>query len=64
MREYRGFRSWLDNVREFSRRLIKQSLIDGDGKDIMSIILRANESSSPKNKMPDNEMVDQIVFVT
>jgi cytochrome P450 len=61
MREYRGFRSWLDNVREFSRRLIKQSLIDGDGKDIMSIILRANESSSPKNKMPDNEMVDQIV---
>jgi cytochrome P450 len=64
MREYRGFRTWLDNVREFSRRLIKQSLLSGDGNDIMSIILRANESSSPKNKMPDDEMVDQIVFVT
>ncbi|KAN0129576.1 cytochrome P450 [Lactarius tabidus] len=61
MREYRGFRTWLDNVREFSRRLIKQSLLSGDGNDIMSIILRANESSSPKNKMPDDEMVDQIV---
>ncbi|KAH8998336.1 cytochrome P450 [Lactarius hatsudake] len=59
-REYRGFRSWLDNVRIFSRGLIKQSTDKGDGNDIMSVLLRANASSSPKNKMTDDEMVDQI----
>ena len=64
MREYRGFRSSLDRIREFSRGLIKQSLNQGDGNDIMSVLLRANASSSPKNKMSDNELVDQIVYVT
>jgi cytochrome P450 len=64
MREYRKFRFWLGNVREFSRKLIEKSLTNRDGNDILSLILRANESSSPKNKMPDDEMVDQIVFVT
>ena len=64
MREYCGFRSWLDHVREFSRGLIKESLNQGDGNDIMSVLLRANASSSPKNKMHDSELVDQIVFVT
>ncbi|KAH9018119.1 cytochrome P450 [Lactarius pseudohatsudake] len=59
-REYRGWRSWLDNVRVFSRGLIKQSTDKGDGNDIMSILLRANGSSNPKNKMTDDEMVDQI----
>jgi len=38
MREYRGFRSWLDNVRKFSKVLIKQSMVKGDGNDIMSIL--------------------------
>ncbi|KAH8995444.1 cytochrome P450 [Lactarius akahatsu] len=59
-REYRGLRSWLDNVRVFSRGLIKQSTDKGDGNDIMSVLLRANGSSNPKNKMPEDEMVDQI----
>ncbi|KAH9066249.1 cytochrome P450 [Lactarius vividus] len=59
-REYRGFRSWLDNVRIFSRGLIKQSTDNGDGNDIMSVLLRANGSSNPKNKMTDDEMVDQV----
>ncbi|KAH8998335.1 cytochrome P450 [Lactarius hatsudake] len=59
-REYRGFRSWLDNVRVFSEGLIKLSTDKGDGNDIMSVLLRANASSNPKNKMADNEMVDQI----
>ena len=63
LREYHGFRSWLDSVREFSRGLIKQSLIKGDGNDIMSVLLRANGASNPKNKMPDDEMVDQIACV-
>ncbi|KAF8258386.1 cytochrome P450 [Lactarius quietus] len=59
-REYRGFRSWLDNVREFSRGLIKQNTVKGDGRDIMSVLLSANEASDPKNRIPDDEMVDQI----
>jgi len=63
-REYRGFRSWLDNVREFSRGLIKQSMDKGDGNDIMSVLLRANGSSNPKNRMDDSELVDQIACVT
>ena len=64
MREYRGFRTWLDNVREFSRGPIKQCLVKGDGNDIMSVLLRANEASSPKNKMSEDEIVDQIACVT
>lgn len=62
-REYRGFRSGLDHIREFSRELIKQSMARGDGSDVMSVLLRANGSSSPKNKMSDEELVDQIAFV-
>jgi cytochrome P450 len=64
MREYRGFRAWQDTIREFSRGLIKQNMEKGDGKDIMSVLLRANGSSIPKNKMSDDEMVDQIACVT
>jgi len=63
MREYRGLRSWLDSVRELSRGLIKQSLDKGDGNDIMSVLLRANGASNPKNKMSDDEMVDQVATV-
>ncbi|KAH9011066.1 cytochrome P450 [Lactarius hengduanensis] len=58
-RKYRGLRSWVDNVRVFSRGLIKQSTDKGDGNDILSVLLRANGSSNPKNKMTDDEMVDQ-----
>jgi len=60
MREYRGFRAWQDSIREFSRGLIKQNMAKGDGRDIMSVLLRANGSSIPKNKMSDDEIVDQI----
>ena len=62
-REYRGFRSWLDKVRVFSRGLIEQSIVKGDGNDIMSVLLRANGSSNPKDKMPDDELVDQVMCV-
>ncbi|KAI0306242.1 cytochrome P450 [Multifurca ochricompacta] len=59
-REYRRFRSFLDYIRNMSREMIKESMINGDGKDIMSVLLRANESSDPKSKMADNEVIDQI----
>ena len=64
LREYRRFRSFLDFMRNFARGLIKERDIKGDGKDIMSVLLRANESSDPKNKMADSEVVDQIACVT
>ncbi len=35
----------------------------GAGKDIMSMLLRANDSADPNNKMADNEVVDQISCV-
>ena len=63
MREYRGLRSWLDSVRGLSKGLIKQNLVRGDGNDIMSVFLRANGASNPKNKMSDDEMVDQVAYV-
>jgi len=64
LREYRRFRSFLDYMRNFARGLIEESQVKGDGKDIMSVLLRANESSDPKNKMADNEVVDQIACVS
>jgi cytochrome P450 len=60
MREYNRFRSFLDFIRDFARGLIKDSKVNPNGKDIMSVLLRANESTDPKNQMPYNEVVDQI----
>ncbi|KAI0263461.1 cytochrome P450 [Gloeopeniophorella convolvens] len=60
VREYRRFRSFLDFMRNFSREMVKQSMINGDGKDIMSVLLRANESEDPKSKMTETEVIDQI----
>ena len=59
-REYRRFRYFLDYIRTFARGLIKESKIKGGGKDIMSVLLRANESSDPKNRLTDSEVIDQI----
>lgn len=62
-REYRRFRHFLDYIRNFARGLIKESQIKGDGKDIMSVLLRANVSSDPTNRLTDSELVDQISCV-
>ncbi|KAI0263458.1 cytochrome P450 [Gloeopeniophorella convolvens] len=59
-REYRRFRHFLDYARSFSRDLLKTSLAKGDGKDIMSVLLRANQSGDPGSKMTEGEVVDQI----
>ena len=47
-------------MRNFSRGIIEKSMIEGDGKDVMSVLLRANASEDPKRKLSDIEMVDQI----
>ena len=37
-------------------------MIRGDGKDMMSVLLRANSSEDPKGKMSNDEIVDQISY--
>ncbi|KAN0129558.1 cytochrome P450 [Lactarius tabidus] len=59
-REYRRFRSYSDYVRSFAQGLIKESMIRGDGKDMMSVLLRANSSENPNSKMSNDEIIDQI----
>ena len=38
-------------------------MIRGDGRDIMSVLLRANSAEDPKSKMSEEEIVDQISCV-
>jgi hypothetical protein len=47
-------------MRSFSQGIIEKSIIEGDGKDIMSVLLRANESKDPRAKLSDIEMLAQI----
>jgi cytochrome P450 len=63
-REYRRFRSYSDYVRIFAQDMIKESMIRGDGKDMMSVLLRANLSEDPKSKMSEEEIVAQISCVS
>ncbi|KAI9446009.1 cytochrome P450 [Lactarius indigo] len=57
---YRGLRGYSAFMRNFSRGIIEKSVIEGDGKDVMSVLLRANASEDPKGRLSDIEMVDQI----
>ncbi|THH11303.1 hypothetical protein EW146_g8088 [Bondarzewia mesenterica] len=59
-REYTRFRKYLDFARIFSQRIIKKSEAQGDGKDIMSVLLRANSSENPMARLSDSEMIDQM----
>ncbi|KAI0293886.1 cytochrome P450 [Multifurca ochricompacta] len=59
-REYRRFRKYLDYVRSFARDLVKESMVKGDGNDVMSVLLRANSSEDPNSKMYYDELIDQI----
>ncbi|KAI0263455.1 cytochrome P450 [Gloeopeniophorella convolvens] len=60
MREYRRFREYLDFVRVFARDLIEKSSAKSGGKDILSILLQANQSEDPKGRLSDQEAIDQI----
>jgi cytochrome P450 len=58
--QYRRYRNYLAFMRNFSQGMIEKSIIEGDGKDIMSVLLRANASEDPRGRLSDTEMVDQI----
>ena len=61
-REYRRFRHYLNFMRVYGRDMISQTQVDtkGAGKDIMSVLLRANEAEESKLKLSDSEVIDQI----
>jgi len=62
-REYRRLRTFLDYSLSFSRDLVGDSVEDTDGKDIMSVLLRANASENDTNRMSDDETFSQVVCV-
>ena len=49
-------------MRVFGRKMISQTQVDtkGAGKDIMSVLLRANEAEEAKLRLSEGEVVDQI----
>ncbi|EIM91061.1 cytochrome P450 [Stereum hirsutum FP-91666 SS1] len=59
MKEYSRFRHYLDFIRGVGRDFIANNEA-GDGKDILSILLRANKSENAKTRLSDIETVDQI----
>jgi cytochrome P450 len=63
LREYRRFRTFLDFSESFSRDIISESKEKRDGKDMISVLLRANASENPNDKMTDSEVVSQVTYV-
>ena len=63
LREYSRLRTFLDYSQRFSRDLVKQSMEKLDGKDMMSVLLRANASENPNEQMTDDEVIYQISCV-
>ncbi|KAH9032515.1 cytochrome P450 [Lactarius hengduanensis] len=57
---YRQLRRYSAFMRNFSQGIVERSIIEGDGKDLMSVLLRANASEDPRRTLSDIEMVDQI----
>ena len=60
IREYRRGRNWLDFARVMAGDIIRKSEAQGDGKDVMSVLIRANESENPKTRLSQPEVLDQI----
>jgi len=63
-REYRRFLRYTRFMRKFSQGMIEKSTIQGDGNDIMSVLLRANTSEDPRTRLSKKEVADQIKYAT
>jgi len=59
-REYRRFLRFTRFMRKFSQGMLEKSTIQGDGNDIMSVLLRANASEDPRTRLSNREVADQI----
>lgn len=62
-REYSRFRRYQDYMRVFARDMIAKSEARGDGKDIMSVLLRADKTEQDRLKLTELEILDQIAYV-
>ena len=65
-RGYSRFREYQDFIGPYGRKLIAQTQKDtkGAGKDVMSVLLRANEAEETRLKLSDVEVVAQISYVS
>ena len=63
LREYRRFRTFLDFSDNFSRDIVRESTERSGGKDMISVLLHANASENPINKLTDDEVIAQITCV-
>ncbi|KAA1474631.1 cytochrome P450 [Dentipellis sp. KUC8613] len=59
-REYRRFRQYTEFMNDFARRIVEKNEAQGDAKDIISVLMRANASENPRSKLSDYEVFDQI----
>jgi len=59
-REYTRFRHYQNFIRDYARGLISKTETKGEGKDVMSVLLRANEAEQARARLSDLEVVDQI----
>jgi hypothetical protein len=62
LREYHRFRTFLDFSEDFSRDIVKESTEKRDGKDMISVLLRANASENSTNKLTDDELISEITY--
>ncbi|KAI0032300.1 cytochrome P450 [Vararia minispora EC-137] len=58
--QYRRFRQYLDHMRRYAKELIRGFDVNSDGKDVLSLLLRANASQDPESRVSDDELFDLI----
>ena len=61
-REYHRFRTFLDYSENFSRDIVKENTEKRGGKDMISVLLRANASEKPTDKLTDDEVISEITY--
>lgn len=59
-REYTRFKHYLDFVRNVAREIIEKSDETGNGKDVLSVLRKANHSENPQMMLSDLEVIDQV----
>ena len=57
--QYARFRGYLDHMRVYGRKLIKDHEGD-DGKDVLSLLLKANREVDKQARVEDDELFDLI----
>jgi cytochrome P450 len=58
------FRQYQDYMNVYARELIRSSEVRGDGRDIMSVLLRASQAEGERSGLTESETVSQISCVS